>query len=210
MARHPAGVRRGRLGVGRGIDAYHTVLYLHLLSVFALIGGITVVGLSYLRLRAARSLADAAPWATAADQVGWVFPLSILGLLGTGAYLTSDSWTWSTGWIDVSIATLILVSLQGPIVAGPRTRALKLALDESVPGPLEQRVRTLTRDTALWVVIFANPGMVLGITWNMTVKPGTAGAVAAVVVGYAVGAGAALALTRNPAGDRISGPPPVE
>jgi hypothetical protein len=171
--------------------------------VFVLVGGIAVVSVSYLRLRSARTLADATPWAKVADQVGWVFPLSILALLATGAYMTSDSWTWSTGWIDISIAALILVSLQGPIVAGPRSRALKLALDESGPGPLDQPVRALTQDTTLWIVIFANPGIVLAITWNMTAKPGVAGAIAAVVVGYAAGAVAALALTRNAAG-----PPP--
>jgi hypothetical protein len=120
--------------------------------------------------------------------------------------MTSDSWTWSTGWIDVSIAAVVLVSLQGPIVAGPRTRALKLALEESEPGPLDPRVHILTRDTALWIVIFANPGIVLGITWNMTVKPGSAGAIAAVVIGYAAGGVAALALTRNTAGRAPSGP----
>jgi Predicted integral membrane protein (DUF2269) len=177
------------------VSTYDVVLYLHLLSVFALIGAITLVGVSYLRLRAARSLADATPWATVADQVGWVFPLSILGLLATGAYMTSDSWTWSTAWIVVSIAAVILVSLQGPIVAAPRTRALKLALDESEPGPLEQRVRGLTLDTTLWVVILSNSGVVLGITWNMAVKPGAAGAIAAIVVGYAAGAAAAIALS---------------
>jgi hypothetical protein len=54
----------------------------------------------------------------------------------------------------------------------------------------------LTRDTALWIVILANTGTVLGIMWNMTVKPGAAGAVAAVVIGYAVGAAAGLVLSR--------------
>jgi hypothetical protein len=51
-------------------------------------------------------------------------------------------------------------------------------------------------------VIFANPGVVLGITWNMSVKPGTAQAIAAVLVGYALGAAAAVPLTKRPsAGD---------
>ena len=90
------------------MDAHHFVLYLHLLSVFVMVGGITVVGLCYFRLRTAESLMDAAPWANLADQTGWVFPLSILGLFASGAYLTSDMWTWSTPWIDVSIAGLDL------------------------------------------------------------------------------------------------------
>jgi hypothetical protein len=178
------------------VDAYRVVLYLHLLSLFAMVGGITVVGVCYLRLRAAESLADAVPWANLADQTGWVFPLSVVGLFASGAYLTSHTWTWSTSWIDVSIAGLALVTLQGPLVAGPRVKALRHALDENAPGPLGERARRLTRDPALWIVILANPGIVLGITWNMSVKPGAAGAIAAVLVGYALGAAAARPLTR--------------
>jgi hypothetical protein len=177
------------------VTAYRTVLYLHLLSLFVMVGGITVVGVCYFRLRAAGSLVDAAPWANLADQVGWVFPLSILGLFASGAYLTSDTWTWSTPWIDVSIAGLALVTVQGPLVAGPRAKLLRRALDENAVGPLDERARRLTRDPALWIVILANPGIVLGITWDMTVKPGTAGAIAAVLAGYAVGAVAARPLT---------------
>jgi hypothetical protein len=40
---------------------------------------------------------------------------------------------------------------------------------------------------------------VLGVVWNMTEKPGTAGSVAAVAVGYAVGALLALYFTKAPA-----------
>jgi hypothetical protein len=43
---------------------------------------------------------------------------------------------------------------------------------------------------------FANPGIVLGIMWNMTQKPGTAEAIAAVAIGYAVGAALAFPFTK--------------
>jgi hypothetical protein len=39
---------------------------------------------------------------------------------------------------------------------------------------------------------------VLGIVWNMTQKPGTASAVATLVVAYAVGAACALWFSRAP------------
>jgi Predicted integral membrane protein (DUF2269) len=179
------------------MNTYDVVLYLHLLSLFTLVGGITVLGLSYLRLRVAGSLTDAASWTTLADQIGWAFPVSVIGLLATGGYLTSRAWTWTTDWVVVSIAGLALVMVQGPLVAGPRARALKLAFDESGSGPIDERTPRLARDPALWIVILANPGVVLGITWNMTAKPGTAGAIAAVVIGYTAGAAAALLLTRR-------------
>src|SRR5438270_490757 len=86
-----------------------------------------------------------------------VFPVAILGLFGTGAYMTSDVWTWGTRWIDVSIAGLVLVALQGPLLAGTRAKALERALHENGPGPLGERARRMTRDPVLWVVTFVNP-----------------------------------------------------
>jgi hypothetical protein len=179
---------------------YDVAVYLHLLSVFVLVGGITVFGVCYAQIRAAGSISEATPWARLADRTGWAFPVAILGLLASGAYLTSDRWTWSTPWILASIAGVILLTLQGPLIAAPRSAALKHALDAGgQSGTLDPRVRQLARDRALWVALLANPGIVLGITCDMTVKPGGPAAVAAIVVGYLAGVAAALGLTRQAA-----------
>jgi hypothetical protein len=183
------------------MDTYRTVLYLHVLSLLLGIGAATVVGVCLFRLRSAQTLADALPWGMLAGKTERVFPIAIVGLFSTGAYMTSDVWTWSTRWIVVSIVALALVALQGPLVAGLRAKALERALGENGPGPLGDSARRLARDPALWVVTFANPGIVLGILWNMINKPSTAEAIAAVVVGYAVGAAVALPFTRMQAID---------
>jgi hypothetical protein len=71
---------------------------------------------------------------------------------------------------------------------------LEHALAENEPGPLGDSARRLARDPILWVVTFANPGIVLGILWNMVNKPGVGQAIAAVVVGYV---SVALPFTRS-------------
>ena len=183
------------------MDTYRTVLYLHVLSLLLGIGAATVVGVCLFRLRSAQTLTDALPWGMLAGKTERVFPIAIVGLFSTGAYMTSDVWTWSTRWIVVSIVALALVALQGPLVAGLRAKALERALGENGPGPLGDSVRRLARDPVLWVVTFANPGIVIGILWNMINKPSTAEAIAAVVVGYAAGAAVALPFTRRQAID---------
>lgn len=157
----PAPAARGWFDID--IDTYRIVLFLHLLSLFVMVGAIAVVGASYFRLRAARSLGDAVPWATLAGQAGWVFPVAILALFASGAYLTSDVWTWSTPWIDVSIAGLALVTLQGPLVAGRCTKEIGRALREHAPGLLDERVRQLSRAPALWFIVLGNPAIVLAV-----------------------------------------------
>jgi len=181
------------------MTTYDTILYLHLLSLLGGMGAATIMAVCAFRLRAAKTLADAAPWGMLAGKTEKVFPAVILGLFGTGAYMTTDVWTWSTGWIDVSIAGLVILALQGPLLAGRRAELLKHALMENGPGPLGERALRLARDPGILIATFANPAIVFAIMWNMTQKPGTAGAIAAVVVAYAAGALFALALSRAPA-----------
>jgi len=183
------------------MDTYHVVLYLHFVSLLIGIGAGAVVAVCLFKLRSARTGAEAAPWGMLAGQTERMFPVAILGLFGSGAYMTSKVWTWGTGWIDVAIAVLVLLTAQGAGVAGRRAHLLKHALRENGLGPLGPAAKRLTCDPALWVVSFANPGMVLGVMWAMTEKPSTAVSIVAVVVGYAVGAALALRFARAPGMD---------
>jgi len=151
------------------------------------------------QLRAAQTLAEAVPWGRVAGKTAKAFPVAILGLFGTGAYMTSDVWTWSTGWIDVSIAGLVVLALQGPLVAEHTAKKLQGALRENGPGPLGRHALRMARHPGLWIVDLSNLGVVLGVVWDMTQKAGTASSIAAVVGGYLVGAAVALPFTRLPA-----------
>jgi hypothetical protein len=174
------------------VDTYRTVLFLHLLFLFVGIGAAAILGVSLFRLRAAQTLADALPWGILAGKTERAFPVAILGLFLTGAYMTSDVWTWSTAWIDVAIVSLVVIAAQGVLIAGRRAKALERALEANGTGQLSDGARAMTCDRALWIVSFANPGIVLGVVWVMTQKPGAAGAIAAVVVGYVIGTLAAI------------------
>lgn len=181
------------------MNTYHVVLYVHLLALFVGIGAGSVLVVCLFRLRAARTLEAAAPWGMLAGQVEKAFPIAVLGLFGTGAYMTTDLWTWRTSWIDASIVGLAILAIQGPLVGGRAGRALERALHANGPGELGAEARRMTRHPGLWVTEFANLGLVFAIVWNMTEKPGAPGAVASLVVGYAVGAALALRVSRAPA-----------
>lgn len=137
-------------------------------------------------------------WAHLAGKVERAFPVAILGLFFSGAYMTSDVWTWGTGWIDVGIVSLVVLAATGILIAGRRAKELEATLQANGAGQLSAASRKLTCDPALWIVSFGNPGLVLGVVWNMTQKPGTVGAIVAVVVGYAVGGAVALQFAKSP------------
>src|SRR5207248_8347069 len=181
------------------MDTYHVVHYIHLFALFIGIGAASVLLACLLQLRRAQTLAEAGPWGMVAGKVSRLFPIAILGLFGSGAYMTSDIWTWSTRWIDVSIAGLVVIALQGPLVAERTAHKLKHALQENGPGPLGREARRMARHPGLWVPDLSNLGVVLGIVWVMTQKSGTGSEIAADLGGYLVGAAVALPFTRVPA-----------
>ena len=181
------------------MDTYHVVLYIHLLSLLVGFSAGMVEAVCLLKLRGAETLEAAVPWGQLAGQIEKAFPLAIVGLYATGAYMTQHLWSWSDAWIVLPIVGLAVLSLQGPLVAGRQGHKLAHALMANGPGPLGDHARRLTVDRLLWGAAFSNEGLVLAIIWVMTEKPGWGGAIAAVVVGYAVGIAAAVALARKPA-----------
>src|SRR5690242_15620064 len=132
-----------------------------------------------------------------AGKVGKLFPVAIIGLFGTGAYMTSHFWTWGTRWIDIGIAALVVLTIQGAGIAERTGHKLGAALQANGPGPLGPEARRMTLHPGLWVVEFSNLGIVFGVVWNMTEKPGLGESLAAVLVGYAVGAALAVLVTRT-------------
>ncbi len=183
------------------MNTYHYVLYLHLLSLFVGIGAGSVILACLLQLRSARTVEQAAPWGMMAGKAGKLFPIAIIGLFATGAYMTSTStspWSWSTRWIDVAIAALVVLAIQGAGIAERTAKKLEAALHANGPGPLGPECRRLALHPGLWVVEFSNLGLVFGVVWIMTEKPGLGGSLAAVLGGYGVGAVLALLASRAP------------
>jgi hypothetical protein len=180
------------------LDKYHVALYIHFLSLLIGIGAASVLTVCAFQLRAARTLDDAGPWGRVAAKVGRVFPIAILGLFGSGAYMTSDLWTWDTGWIEVGIAALVVLAIQGPVVAERSGKKVAQALMANGPGELRGDALRKTRYLPLWWAEMSAIGLVLGIIWNMTTKAGLGSSIAAAVGGYAVGVALALLFTRQP------------
>jgi hypothetical protein len=178
------------------LDTYHVVLYIHLLSLLVGIGAASVLVVCLFQLRGAGELMEAVPWGMTAGKIARLFPIAILGLFASGAYMTSDVWTWSSGWIVVGIVALVVLAIQGPVIAERSGKKLEHALRENGPGPLGDHARSMCRYWGLWIIEFSAIGLVLGVVWNMTTKPGTGASIAAAVIGYGVGAGLGYLLSQ--------------
>jgi hypothetical protein len=181
------------------LDTYHVVLYVHLLSLLVGFSAGMIEVVCLLKLRAAETLEAAVPWGQLAGQIEKAFPVAIVGLYGSGIYMTNHFWSFSTAWVVMPIVGLAVVSLQGPLVAGRQGHKLKEALMANGPGGLREEARRMTVDRLLWSAAVTNEGLVLAIIFVMTTKPGWGGAIAAVAIGYAAGLAVAARGARKPA-----------
>ena len=119
------------------MDTYHVVLYIHLLSVFVGIGAASVLAVCLFQLRGARELTDAVPWGMVAGKTGRLFPIAILGLFGSGAYMTSDVWIVEHR-LDRGRdrGARRAAGSRGRLIAERSGKKLEHALRENGPGPL--------------------------------------------------------------------------
>ena len=184
------------------------VLFLHIASLLAAFGAAGIMLVCGLKLRAAKTGAEAFPWGMVAGKTPRVFPIASAGLILTGAYMTSQSsspGSWGSGWIIASLVGLVAINVEGAILGGRHGKEMREALQGNGPGPLSAEVRALANSRIGWILTIASPTLVLGALWNMLSgaqgnPPSLAHAFLNVIVGWVVGAAIGLWIaSRKPA-----------
>jgi hypothetical protein len=177
------------------MNTYGIVLFLHLCALLAAMSAGALAHLSEARMRDAASVEALRPWARLLGRLGRVFPVALLVLLGSGAYLVHRSWSWSSGWVDVSIVGVALLFASGGGLVQARGAALRRVLMAAPPGPIPAEARRLVRTHPAGLASWMNTGIAIAIVFAMTVKPAFPSSMAALAVGAA--AGLAIALTQR-------------
>ena len=166
---------------------YSIALFLHIVGALLLFVTLTVEGLALLQLRRAATKEAAAGAAGLLRLNRIVGPLSALGVLIPGLYMSATSWGW-VAWVVVALVSWVLIAVLGA-VNGIRILALERsqALLTGIQNPMFQ-ISWLTR-----------VGIALGVVFLMAVKPGAVAAVVAILIAAAAGAvvGTALSTARR-------------
>lgn len=167
---------------------YEIVLFLHLLTIGIAFLAIGMMLLAVLQLRNAETVSDALRAIAASASVEKVMPLATVLLLLTGGYLTQVRWTWTTPWVDVAIAGLLLITFIGAVGLGSRARALHAELEAARGNAIDATLSARVHDPFLMVGSGLNVGLVAGVMYVMVLKPALFPAIAALLIGGAVGA----------------------
>ena len=159
---------------------YLIILFVHLCALLAAIGAGSIAHLAQARMAGAATPAEARSWARLLKKLAPVFPVALLGLLLSGAYLVHDRWTWHLGWVDAGLVGIALLLVNGRGIIGRRLQAVGRAPDAEILA--------LARDPLVHAAAWANTGLAISIAFVMVDKPGLPGSLASLVVGIAAGA----------------------
>jgi hypothetical protein len=162
------------------MTVYEFALFTHLLGVVTLFAAIALVETAGARLRRAANVQHVRLWVDLTRTAAPLFPVALLTVLGSGLFMTADSWTFTTPWVVVAIAGLIVMGGIGGSVQGRYFAAIGKTSRATEDGPVPQRLSELIAAPAVWVSVAAPDAGALGILWTMATKPGWTGSIVAV------------------------------
>jgi len=147
------------------------VLFIHILGVVALFGGLVLFQNTGRRLRSAPTWAEARAWLSLLRQVPGMFIGGSVLLLASGLELAREQWGFTTPWVVVAITTVVSVALFAIFGLRPSLARL-VSMSSGREGVIPTEMRVVFTSPSLWSPIFAMNGAVLGVLWLMTNKPG--------------------------------------
>jgi uncharacterized membrane protein len=153
------------------MNTYAIILFLHILSAAALVGG-SIVAASLVRVgaRRARTYDELRAVLSLGAPLRILNPATALALLGTGVYLASLLHWWALAWVRMGATIWIVNVLIAAWVVGPhmgRLAAETVGRDGPVTGTAD-RLRWAARWTVGSGVLMANDVAVILI---MVLKP---------------------------------------
>jgi len=178
--------------------SYEWGLFLHLVSVVGLVSSTAVLVFAISMMRRERTVAGLRPWARGASVADAISGVAAVGLALTGIWLVEDvDFDWGSGWINVSLIALILVSIAAVTFVTRKLRAISRAIDETPDGAIPQVLAAQITDPVLFAVAHTIATVTLGIIWNMTTKPGDAQAGIVIVIAALVGVASAIPMAQR-------------
>jgi hypothetical protein len=166
------------------VSTYSLMLFLHFVFIIAAVAATAIAGLAALRLRCVETAADAMHWEELVRRVVPVFPVTAIGMIGTGAYMTSKVWSWTAPWVVTGIAGLFMIIFLGAGVESGRRRAARTELRTA---GLSERAKRLLCDPVSWSAKVTTWTLVVSLFFVMTAKPSAATCAVALAIALACG-----------------------
>jgi hypothetical protein len=169
------------------MSLYTSMLFLHVSTAICLFVGMGVwlVGMTAIaratRVEQVRALADLML------MVRLVVPASALLVIVAGGTMTRIAWSLQTGWIAVTLASLVVIGPIGTWVIDPKVRGIATLAHTLPDGALPASLTERTQSRLLCLTLHTMAAMLFGIVFLMTTKPALTSAIAAMVASALLG-----------------------
>jgi hypothetical protein len=148
---------------------YSVVLFVHVVSALGIVAALGIETVALLRLRRATTSNEARLWLELAPGLPALTIGSLVLLLFSGIFMTTQMSGWMLAWPRVAVATLFLIAPLGT-VTGRRMRAIRLACAANTRN--ESALLRKLRDPFLKFSMNIRIALILGLVLLMTAKPG--------------------------------------
>lgn len=176
---------------------YSLALFAHIVGVLTLFISQALQWLITLRLRRAQTLAHAREWIGIARGVNRLTPVTIVLIIGAGAYMAVVARLWTAPWLDVALVALVIMMGLGMGIVGRRMAAIRRAIAAAASdGALPRDAQARIADPTLWVAMQMAVAVALSIVYLMTTKPDLLVSMVTVIVALALG-GSVGAMTQR-------------
>lgn len=175
---------------------YDVAVFVHIMGVVSLFGGLILFQHAGARLRGARTWEDARLCLSLLGVVPGMMFGGPLFLLVSGLYMAKARWTFEAPWVVVGTLAVLAALVIGGVVMMPAVRRLQRTADERV-GPVSEAERSLITSSAMWPAMFLVNGVALGMVWVMSTKPGWAVSAGSPLVLGAIGFVAGMSIKRR-------------
>jgi uncharacterized membrane protein len=115
---------------------YPYTLLLHIVGVIGLFVALSLELVVVSRLRAAKMTTQVHEWLTLNRVIDLVLPISAVFILVSGLVLLFSGWGWGHAWIELSLGLLVLLGILGPVINGPRMKAIHVAAQAAPVGEI--------------------------------------------------------------------------
>lgn len=166
---------------------YNLMLFFHIFGTLLMFMGVAIALTALLSILYAKDTQSIRTWAKVAVKSDGLIPISVIFILFPGLYLVFSTWGWGTGWIDLCLATLIAMTIMGPLINLPRLKAiLEAANNETSSSPSTALLQTIHNRT-LWNSFMIMTMLGFGIVFLMTMKLAMVGSLVTLLISIVIG-----------------------
>ena len=166
---------------------YNVMLFFHILGTVIMFAAVGITLTAMIAMLHDKKTVTLRAWSSLAVKMDGLLPFSVILILLPGLYLVISTWGWGHAWINLTLASLIMMTVMGPIINLPRLKVILTTVNEETDSVPSLNLLKKVRDRILWNSVIIMSMLAIAILFLMTVKPALLGSLITLVVAIVVG-----------------------